>query len=67
MLPNLSIGVPSFPTLPHAWLQVISGEIMLEDYTLHTADGIGIENLDEEIILKTNKNTEFFLFRMATS
>jgi redox-sensitive bicupin YhaK (pirin superfamily) len=55
------------PTLPHAWLQVISGEIMLEDYTLHTADGIGIENLDEEIILKTNKNTEFFLFRMATS
>ena len=55
------------PTLPHAWIQVVSGSVKVVDYTLNQADGLEIEHIDQSIQLSCEEDSTFFLFRLPSS
>lgn len=65
--PNCQISLPSNPKFPHSWIQVITGCLSLNDLCLNKADGLAIENQDEQLLLKSAEPTEFFLFKLAES
>ena len=52
-------------TLPHAWIQAVSGSVQVGDYLLGKADGLAIENLNQSIELTCAENSIFFLFRLT--
>lgn len=45
----------------HIWIQIIDGEITVNDLTLHSGDGLAIAN-EELLNIKAQLNTEFILF-----
>lgn len=47
----------------HLWVQVISGEVMVEETRLNAGDGAGIQKV-EHLNLKWAKGSEFILFDM---
>ena len=51
-------------SLPHLWIQNISGEITIGDHTLKKADGLGISHCNQKLEIKAKKKNTFFLFRM---
>jgi len=55
------------PTLPHAWIQVVTGSVKVGDHTLNQADGLAIEHLDQSIELSCEEDSTFFLFRLPPS
>jgi redox-sensitive bicupin YhaK (pirin superfamily) len=59
-----AITVPSSETKPHAWLQVIKGNVEVFGETLETGDGIAIEDAPDAFDVKANAETEFLLFRL---
>ena len=54
-------------TLPHAWIQVVSGKVKVEDQSLGKADGLAVENLDKPIKLDCHEDSTFFLFRLPAT
>ena len=60
-----SLSINTSLSLPHIWIQNISGEITLNDYTLKKSDGLGITNLKEKIELEAKEESRFFIFRLA--
>lgn len=60
-----SLSINTSLSLPHLWIQNISGEITLNDYTLKKSDGLGITNLKEKIELEAKEESSFFIFRLA--
>ena len=50
-------------SLPHLWIQNISGEIYCENHLLKKADGLGITNIDQNFEIKGNKRSKFFIFK----
>ena len=60
-----SLSIDTSLSLPHLWIQNISGEITLNDYTLKKSDGLGITNLNEKIELEAKEESRFFIFRLA--
>ena len=60
---NLSIKPEE--TLPHAWIQVVSGALSVANHKLGKADGLRIENLDAPLHLIINKPCSLFLFRLS--
>ena len=60
---NLSIKPEE--TLPHAWIQVVSGALSVANHKLGKADGLRIENLDAPLNLTINKPCSLFLFRLS--
>ena len=50
---------------PNAWVQVISGSLVLGHYKLDRADGLGIEKIDQTISLDAKQDCEFFIFRLC--
>lgn len=53
------------PTLPHAWIQVVSGALGVADHKLEKADGLRIENLDAPLSVTINEPCSLFLFRLS--
>ena len=51
-------------SLPHLWIQNISGEIAIGDHTLKKADGLGISHGHQKLVFKAKNKNTFFLFRM---
>ena len=49
--PNCQIPLPSNPKFPHSWIQVITGCLSLNELCLNKADGLAIENQDEQLYL----------------
>ncbi len=60
-----SVTVPASETMPHAWIQVISGEVKVLGETLSTADGLAVENAPATFEVEASKDSEFFLFRLS--
>ncbi len=54
---------PSF-SLPHLWIQMISGDLSIGNERLKKADGLAVEKLDEPLDLVANQSSEYFLFRL---
>ena len=61
------ISLEPVDSLPHAWMQVVSGSVKVENYLLGKADGLAMENLKQSIELTCQKDTTFFLFRLTDS
>ena len=53
-------------SLPHAWIQVVSGSVTVGETILEKADGLAIEYLDQSIELICDKDTTFFFFRLTS-
>jgi redox-sensitive bicupin YhaK (pirin superfamily) len=50
-------------SLPHLWIQNISGEFCFGEHNLNKADGLGITNIDQNFEIKGNKRSKFFIFK----
>ncbi len=60
-----TITVPASESTPHAWIQVISGEVSVLDETLSTADGLAIEDAPEAFEINASADSKFLLFRLS--
>ena len=52
-------------SLPHAWLQIISGETETLGESLKTGDGLAISNAHDGFNINSKENTKFLLFRLC--
>ena len=59
-----SLTIEPSPTLPHAWIQVVSGSLQINGQELGKADGMSIENLDQTLNLSILEPSTLFLFRL---
>ena len=50
---------------PHAWLQVISGNVSVLGQELSTADGLAIENEPGAFEIRASADAKFLLFRLS--
>lgn len=51
---------------PHAWVQVISGNIEVHGEMLETADGLALEYIADDFEITAKEDTDFFFFHLAT-
>lgn len=59
------LELPASQTTPHAWLQVIEGEVTFLGESLGTGDGIAVEDVPEASSITAEKASQFLLFRLA--
>ena len=52
------------PDLPHAWIQVVSGKLHVDQTQLQQADGLAIEEMDQAVELRAKESCAFFVFRL---
>jgi len=57
--------VPASESMPHAWIQVISGDISVLGESLSTADGLAIEDATESFEITASADSRFLLFRLS--
>ena len=57
--------VPASNDQPHAWIQVIDGQVSSMDIELGQADGLQIENETEEITLTAKSRATVLVFRLG--
>lgn len=62
---SAKLDVPADTTRPHAWLQVISGEVGVLGETLGTGDGVAIENEPGAFAVEASADAKFLLFRLS--
>jgi redox-sensitive bicupin YhaK (pirin superfamily) len=60
-----SVTIPASETMPHAWIQVISGSLSVLGKTLGTADGLAVEDAPESISIEASEDSQFLVFRLA--
>lgn len=60
-----AIPVPASTGTPHAWVQVISGEVSLLGETLETADGLAVEDAPDGFNITASKESQFLVFRLS--
>ncbi len=60
-----SLTTPSDTERPHAWLQVIEGELELLGETLGRADGLAVTAHPEPIEISAAKHAQFLFFRLV--
>ncbi|NBU87400.1 MAG: pirin family protein, partial [Verrucomicrobia bacterium] len=51
--------------LPNLWIQLIEGEISVNDHKLKKADGLGIEDVKEELRFSATSQSKFFIFDLT--
>ena len=56
--------IPKEKRFPTLGIQLIEGEIKIADHLLQKADGLGIENQNEDIFLEINEKSTFLIFRL---
>ena len=49
---------------PHAWIQVVSGKLQVDEANLEQADGLAIEEMDQPLGLSALEDCSFFVFRL---
>ena len=62
--PGTFLSIEPSISLPHAWIQVVSGALEANGQELGKADGMSIENLDETVNLSILEPSTLFLFRL---
>ena len=60
-----SVTVSSSNERPHAWLQVIEGELRVLGESLRSGDGIAIEDLPGDFSIETVRESRWLLFRLS--
>lgn len=58
------LSAPDAPDLPHAWIQVIDGQLKTLETTLSKADGLAISDHPEPFEIRATADTQFLLFRL---
>lgn len=58
------LAAPASQGTPHAWLQVIEGEVRALGETLGTGDGLAVEDAPGEFEITAGKASKFLLFRL---
>ena len=56
--------IPKEKNFPNLWIQLIEGELKIANHLLQKADGLGIENQNEDIFLEINEKSTFLIFRL---
>jgi len=51
--------------LPNLWIQLIEGEISVNDHKLKKADGLGIEDVKEELWFSATSKSKFLVFKLV--
>jgi redox-sensitive bicupin YhaK (pirin superfamily) len=64
---DCNLTVTQEPGLPHAWIQVVSGKLQVQQTLLSKADGLAIENIDQPIKIRADVKSTFFLFRLPNA
>ena len=59
------IAIPASATTPNAWIQVISGDVTIQDQALHTGDGLAMENASASFAIKEQSESKLLVFRLA--
>jgi redox-sensitive bicupin YhaK (pirin superfamily) len=59
------IIVPASDKTPHAWVQVISGEVSVLGESLSTADGLAIEEAPGDFAITALPGSQFLVFRLS--
>ena len=59
------LTIPASKTTPHAWLQVIDGEVAVLGENLSAGDGIAIEDAPDAFPIKVGADSSFLLFRLS--
>lgn len=62
-----TLTVPPSQTMPHAWVQVISGEVSVLGKNLGTADGLAIEDAPDGFEISPSAESKLLLFRLSQS
>ncbi len=60
-----TLQIPASAPAPHAWIQVIAGEIDVLGEHLDAGDGIAIENLPEAFVIDARSAVRLLLFRLC--
>lgn len=58
------LEAPAAEAAPHAWLQVISGEVRVLGETLATGDGLAVEDAPAAFEIAADQDSKFLLFRL---
>ena len=59
------LTIPASDSMPHAWIQVISGEVSVLGETLSSADGLAIEHAPQGFEVSTSAESRFLIFRLS--
>ena len=59
------ISLPASAEMPHAWIQVISGDVAVLSESLSTGDGLAVENHADAIEITTSTDSKFLVFRLS--
>lgn len=59
------LEVPASNSMPHAWVQVIRGDLSIQGESLSTADGLAVEHAPDGFVIEATSDAEFLLFRLA--
>ena len=51
-------------SFPHLWIQNISGEFCFGEHNLNKADGLGVIDYNNELIISAKEDSRFFVFRL---
>ena len=60
-----TLKLASDKSAPHAWLQVIEGNVSAFGENLGTGDGIAVENYTDDLTIAAAGDSKFLLFRLA--
>lgn len=63
--PGSMLTAPVSETMPHAWLQVIEGEVSALGEQLSAGDGLAVEDAPEGFEIAASADSKFLLFRLA--
>ena len=60
-----TLEIPAAESLPHAWIQVISGAVNVFGESLRTADGLAIEGAPDRVQIATVEPSRLLVFRLS--
>ena len=60
------ITVPRADSRPHLWIQVIEGSVTTMGSTLDQADGLQVENLGQNLVIRANRDSSFLVFQLSS-
>ena len=60
-----SVTVPPSATMPHAWIQIISGRVTVLENNLGPADGLALENAPDQFTITSTEDSTYLVFRLS--
>jgi len=60
-----SLIVPASSSTPHAWIQVIAGDVTVFEENLSTGDGLALQGAADEFSIKASSDSQILLFRLS--